>query len=281
MRGEFDSLYPHQTAMTDLQTDLDRALRLADEADKITMRYFRARDLVVTDKPDNTPVTQGDLETEQTLSRIVLEEFGDQYLGEEGTKPGKGERVWIVDPIDGTKNFLRGMPIWGTLIALNQNGETVVAVVSCPSMRRRWWAAKGKGAWTQDVDDSKRQIRTSGVSKLEDTFILHSPPVEAWDRVYQGCGEAVQRLLQQVWRERLPGDLINYMWVAEGVADVCFEPYAKLWDIEAPKLIVTEAGGSFWTNATAATPADEERAIVATNEHLMPQILKSMGLKES
>ncbi len=264
--------------MTDYQTDLDRAVLLADTADKITMRYYRAQDLVVTDKPDNTPVTQGDSETEKALNEIITEQFGDQCLGEEGAKPGKGERVWIIDPIDGTKNFLRGLPIWGTLISLTENGETVVAMVSSPALRRRWWAAKGLGAWTQDVDDSKRQIHVSGVSKLEDTFILHSPPVTAWNRVYDGCGEAVQKLLDTVWRERLPGDLINYMWVAEGAADVCFEPYAKLWDIEAPKLIVTEAGGSFWTNATAETPAEEERAIVATNSHLMPQILKAMGL---
>jgi histidinol-phosphatase len=264
--------------MTNHQTDLARAIRLADTADAITMRYFRARDLVVTNKPDNTPVTQGDLETEQTLSRIVTQEFGDQYLGEEGTKPGPGNRVWIVDPIDGTKNFMRGLPLWGTLISLTENGQTVVAMASCPALGRRWWAAKGSGAWTQDVDGTKRKIQVSGVSELKDTFILHSTPNAAWNRIYSGAEAAVDKLLTKVWRHRAPGDLINYMWLAEGAADACFEPYAKLWDIETPKLIVTEAGGSFWTNAGADTPPSTDRAIVATNGKLQATILKELGL---
>lgn len=264
--------------MTNYQTDLDHAIQLADVADKITMRYFRARDLIVTDKPDKTPVTQGDLETEEALSSIVTNEFHDQYLGEEGTRPGKGTRIWIVDPIDGTKNFIRGLPIWGTLIALTENGETVASVVSCPALGRRWWAAKGTGAWTQDVDGTIRQIHVSGVSKLDDTFILHSSPIAAWNRVHKHGEEAVRALLDKVWRDRAPGDIINYMWVSEGAADACFEPYAKLWDIEAAKLIVTEAGGSFWTNATATTPPEKERVIVATNGPLESKILAALGL---
>ncbi len=265
--------------MPNYQTDLDHALHLADTADRITMRYYLSRDLVVTDKPDKTPVTQGDTETEKALSDIVANQFHEDYLGEEGTHTSTTGRLWVVDPIDGTKNFMRGLPIWGTLIALNENGQTVAAVVSSPALGRRWWAAKGLGAWTQDVDGSKRQIQVSKVSKLEDTFILHSSPVSAWDRIPGSGEQAVQALLKKVWRDRAPGDLVNYMWVAEGAADVCFEPYAKQWDIEAPKLIVTEAGGSFWTNATTGTPADAERAIVATNGPLEPAILNSLGLQ--
>ncbi|HTH72339.1 MAG TPA: inositol monophosphatase family protein [Candidatus Pristimantibacillus sp.] len=264
--------------MTNYQTDLDHAKRLADAADAITMRYFRARDLVVTDKPDNTPVTQGDTETEQALNDIITNEFHEQCLGEEGARPGKGERVWIIDPIDGTKNFLRGLPIWGTLMALTENGETVAAMVSCPALRRRWWAAKGMGAWTQEADDSIRQIRVSKVSQLEDAFILRSTPLSAWDKVPGSSETKVNKLLASVWRDRAPGDFINYMWLAEGAADVSFEPYAKLWDIEAPKLIVTEAGGSFWTNAAADTPPEEERVVVATNGPLEATILKALGL---
>lgn len=249
------------------QTDLDHALRLADEADAITLKYYRSSQLRVTAKPDKTPVTQGDTETEKRLRDIVVNEFKENYLGEEGARDGQGGRLWIVDPIDGTKNFLRGMPIWGSLIALVDNGETVAAVVSSPALGRRWWAAKGSGAWTKDVDGSVRQIHVSGVSKADDAFLLISSPLHAWDKV-AASEVAVQKLLDSVWRWRAPGDLINYMWVAEGAADACFEPYAKLWDIEAPKLIVLEAGGTFYTDASTDTPPDAERAILASNGKL-------------
>lgn len=261
------------------QTDLDKSLRLADEADKITMRYYRATDLVVKDKPDQSPVTQGDLEAEQRLKNIVVDEFHDNYLGEEagGDNLTTG-RLWIVDPIDATKNFMRGLPIWGTLIALNVDGETVAAVVSCPALGRRWWAAKGLGAWTHDVDGSIRRIHTSKVATVADSFILYSTPLHAWDKAPGTNEKAIQALLDSVWRYRAPGDMVNYMWVAEGAADVAFEPYPKQWDIEACKLIVTEAGGSWWTDATPQTPPDAERVIVATNGPLEAAVLKALGL---
>lgn len=245
-------------------TDLARALRLADEADTITKKYYLSNNLQIKTKPDNTPVTTADLEVEKCLSDIVTHEFHDNYLGEEGIQNSMGKRLWVVDPIDGTKNFMRRMPIWGTLIALTEDGGTVAAVVSSPGLGRRWWAAKGLGAWTRDTDGTKRQIHTSGVTAIADSFLLASTPLSAWDKVPTGEA-AVQKLLKNAWRYRAPGDMINYMWVAEGAADACFEPYAKRWDVEAPKLIVTEAGGSFWSSDTPNTPADEDRTVLATN----------------
>lgn len=259
------------------QTDLDHALRLADEADKITKKYYLSNNLQITDKPDNTPVTKADIETEKRLRDIVVNEFGENYLGEEGARDGQGGRLWVVDPIDGTKNFMRGMPIWASLIALVDNGETVAAVVSAPGLGRRWWAAKDLGAWTQDVDGVKRHIHVSGVANLKDSFLLVSSPLKAWDKVAAGEA-AVQNLLASVWRWRAPGDMINYMWVAEGAADACFEPYAKQWDIEAPKLIITEAGGVFCTDATEETPADAERAVLASNAPLEKPLRKLLRL---
>lgn len=261
----------------DYQTDLDHALRLADEADAITKKYYLTDNLHVTAKPDKTPVTKADLEVEERLRQIVVEEFHENYLGEEGAREGVGGRLWVVDPIDGTKNFMRGMPIWASLIALRDGEETVAAVVSSPGLGRRWWAAKGLGAWTQDTDGTKRQIHVSGVKDFSDTFLLISSPLKAWDKV-AATEAAVQELLAKVWRWRAPGDMINYMWVAEGAADACFEPYAKQWDIEAPKLIVTEAGGTFATDATEETPADAERVVLATNGPLEDSLRKILRL---
>lgn len=259
------------------QTDLEHALRLADEADSITKKYYRSTGLQIETKPDMSPVTQGDLETEQRLRTIVVEEFHENYLGEEGARDGKGERMWVVDPIDGTKNFMRGLPIWGTLIALTENGGTVAAAVSMPALGRRWWAAKGLGAWTQDVDGTIRQIHTSGIATIKDSFLLISTPISAWDKVPTG-EPAVQALLKKAWRHRAPGDLVNYMWLAEGAADAAFEPYAKQWDIEAPKLIILEAGGTFWTSADTNTPADTDRVVVATNGPLKQAIHQALHL---
>lgn len=263
--------------MSNYQTDLDHAQMLADAADRITMQYYRAQDLHIDTKPDNTPVTEADVATEQCLRDIVVTEFKEHYLGEEGARDGAGGRLWIVDPIDGTKNYMRGLPLWGTLIALNVQGETVAATVSAPALGRRWWAGKGLGAWTRETDGSVRQIRVSGVKLLQDAFLLTSTPLHPWDKT-ASSHKAVQALLDSAWRYRMPGDLINYMWVAEGAADACFEPYAKQWDVEACKLIVTEAGGSFWTSAKLDTPAEAERAVIATNGPLEASIRSTLGL---
>ena len=262
--------------MSDYQTDLQHALYLADEADAITLKYYRSIDLQIATKLDKTPVTEGDLAVEKRLSNIVEEEFHESYLGEEGTRQSNGNRLWIVDPIDGTKNFMRRMPVWGTLIALTEDGETVAAVVSSPALGRRWWAAKGMGAWTRDPDGFERQIHVSKVSELSDAFFLTST-LFTWDTVPTGS-DAVFELIKQIWRHRAVGDMFNYMLVAEGAADACAEPGIKQWDIEAPKLIVTEAGGSFWTSATPDMLASTPRTALATNGLLEAPIRKALKL---
>jgi histidinol-phosphatase len=266
------------TEVTADMTDLDRCLRLADAADPITLQYYRSIDLHITTKPDKTPVTNGDLAADAAMHKIATEEFGDAYLTEEGDTSHHTGRQWVIDPIDGTKNYLRGVPLWATLIALVDNGETITACVSAPALGRRWWAAKGQGSWTKDVDGTTKRIHVSGVSALEDAFLLTSTPLAPWDKT-ASSERAVRSLLDSVWRYRMPGDFINYMWLAEGAADACFEPYAKQWDVEACKLIVTEAGGSFWSSATADTPATAERCVVATNGPLESPILAALNLK--
>lgn len=258
-----------------LQTDLDKALFLADEADAITMRFYRTINLQVTTKPDKTPVTEGDMAVDRKLRDIITREYGDALLSEEGDQSHVKGRQWILDPIDGTKNFMRGMPIWATLISIQDETGTLAAVVSAPALGRRWWAARGKGAWTKDVDGSVHQIHVSSVANLSDAFLLISSPLKAWDKV-AATEATVQDLLTKAWRWRAPGDMINYMWVAEGAADACFEPYAKQWDIEAPKLIITEAGGTFITDAAETTPANVERVVLATNGPLENDIRKAL-----
>lgn len=258
------------------RTDLEHAHRLADEADTITHVHYRSSTLQVSTKIDKTPVTDADTAVEARLSDIVEHEFHERYLGEEGARDGTGERVWIVDPIDGTKNFMRGMPVWGTLIALTERGETLVAVVSSPALGRRWWAAKGAGAWTRDPDGSERRMHVSAVSELSEAFLLTSS-LFSWDTVPTGS-EAVLNLMKRVWRHRAVGDMLNYMLVAEGAADACAEPGVKQWDIEAPKLIITEAGGSFWSDATPDTPADKPRTALATNGVLESAIRQALKL---
>ncbi len=262
----------------ELTPELKQALRLADVADGITKQYYLSTNLRIETKPDKTPVTEGDKAVEAALSTIVAEEYGEQYVGEEGTRVGNpdAKRSWIVDPIDGTKNFMRGMPVWATLIAQLEAGEVITAVVSAPALGRRWWAARGHGAWTRDVDGTVRQLHVSRVSKLEDAFFLISS-LYNWDTIPTGSA-AVLQLMKEVWRERAVGDFMSYMLLAEGAADAAAEPNMKEWDIAAPSLIVTEAGGSVWTAATSDTPATAPRPVVATNGQLEAIIRERLQL---
>ncbi len=263
--------------MTDYANELKQAHRLADIADKIALQFYRSADLQIKTKPDTTPVTQADTEIEQVLSDIVLNEFGDAYLGEEGIRQtAKSGRTWVVDPIDGTKNFLRTMPFWAELIALCEGNVPVVAVVSAPALGRRWWAAKGDGSRTRDVDGTERALRVSQVAKLEDAFLLHSS-IFKWDQTPVGSA-AVLKLINSVWRERSPGDFLNYMLVAEGAADGCFEDGPKRWDLDAPSLIVTEAGGTFWSSANSETPAEDKRSAIASNGLIQQAVRDALNL---
>jgi histidinol-phosphatase len=218
--------------------DLAIALRLADAADEITMSRFLASDLVVDRKPDRSPVTDADTAVEDTVREILAElRPSDDIMGEErGGSVGDG-RTWVLDPIDGTKNFLRGNPVWATLIALVDGGEPVVGVVSSPAMPRRWWASAGGGAWCGD-----RRLRVSGVSSLDDAF-LSTTDLGSWTEYHSR--EAYLALVDACWESRAFGDFWQHVLVAEGALDVSVDPIANAWDLAAIQVLVTEAGGRF------------------------------------
>jgi histidinol-phosphatase len=225
--------------------DLALALRLADTADAVTLARFRAADLRVTRKPDRTPVTDADTAAEQQVRGLIAAERpGDAVLGEEGggeaVDAGRG---WVLDPIDGTKNFSRGMPVWASLIALTVRGRAVVGVASAPALGRRWWAGAGLGAWTSDAPGAvPRRIATSAVTALADAYLSTTD-----QRIFAQRGglERYLALLDACWETRAFGDFWQHCLVAEGVLDLAVEPAASPWDLAALLPIVTEAGGRF------------------------------------
>ena len=228
--------------MTDLDDDLALALSLADTADAITLARFGAVDLAVMTKPDLTPVSDADRAVETTIRDIVGElRPGDAVLGEEYGEQGAGPRRWIVDPIDGTKNFVRGVPVWATLIALAVDDEVTVGVVSAPALHRRWWAARGLGAWT-GTSEHPRSLQVSQVAGLGDAYLSYASR-GGWSEI--GRADQFDALLGSVWRTRAFGDFWSHMLVAEGAVDVSCEPEVSLWDLAALSVIVEEAGGRF------------------------------------
>jgi histidinol-phosphatase len=230
--------------VTDWDADLRLAHELADEADALTTARFLAGDLVVESKPDLTPVTDADRQVERTL-REHLERTrpDDSILGEEYGTVGEGPRRWVIDPIDGTKNYLRGVPAWATLIALQLDERTVVGVVSAPALGRRWWAAAGGGAWTTAPSAGEaRRCRVSRVADLSDAYLSYSS-LPGWER--GGRLPQFTELMRRAWRSRAFGDFWSHMLVAEGAVDVSGEPELSLWDVAALQVIVTEAGGRF------------------------------------
>jgi histidinol-phosphatase len=233
--------------------DLELALELANIADAITLERYRASDLVVETKPDLTPVTEADRLAEEAIrERLASARPGDAVVGEEFGMTTGAERRWIVDPIDGTKNYIRGIPVWATLIALEQQ----VAVVSAPALHRRWWAARGKGAFA----DGGRPIHVSAVSELADAQLLWSG-IEEWDGM--GRADSLLALARSCWRTRGLGDFWQYMLVAEGAAEIALDPEVKLWDLAAPQLIVEEAGGRF--SDLSGLPRPDGGSGLATN----------------
>ena len=232
----------------DLKSDLDLAIRLADIADEISLKRYQALDLVVETKPDLSPVTDADKAVESAIrNEISKVRADDLVVGEEFGSPDSlaGKYYWVIDPIDGTKNYLRGVPTWATLIGLiDPTGEVVVGVVSAPALARRWWAAKDLGAKTQFKSGvgvgEISELKVSKVSKLNDASISYSDLV--------GWGERKDKfvaLQEKVWRTRGHGDFWSHMLVAEGAVDVAVEPSLSLWDMAALDVIVREAGGKF------------------------------------
>jgi histidinol-phosphatase len=228
-------------ASTTYSSDLALALELADAADAITLRRFGAADLIVESKPDLTPVSDADRAVEETIrARLSDERRGDAISGEEFGSEGSGARRWVIDPIDGTKNFVRGVPVWATLVALLDGDEAVVGVVSAPALGRRWWAARSGGAWTSAFGAEPRRIAVSRVARLEDASLSYAS-IGAWAQV--GSRDRMIALTERVWRSRAYGDFWSYMLVAEGA--VAAEPELSLWDMAALGPVVTEAGGRF------------------------------------
>ena len=252
--------------------DLALAHALADLADAITLDRYQAQDLVITNKSDNTPVTDADRAVETAIREaLATHRTSDGLVGEEfGSDKGSSGRYWVIDPIDGTKNFMRGVPTWATLIALVHvdaagTEEVVVGIASAPALARRWAAAKGHGATVNE-----KRISVSKVSTLADASISYSDFVGWGDRL-----EPFQKMLAGAWRTRGIGDFWSHMLVAEGAVDVAIEPSLALWDMAALDIIVREAGGSFSNTAGQSGPFGGSG--VSTNGVLHNQVIKGLN----
>jgi histidinol-phosphatase len=265
-------------AVPDYAADLALAQQLADDAETLTMVRFLAADLRVETKPDLTPVTDADTAVEQLLRRrLESERPHDAVLGEEfGTTPGDvpvggpGGRRWVLDPIDGTKNFVRGVPVWATLVALMEDDEVVVGVVAAPALGRRWWAARGAGAHTGGSLARSRRLQVSAIGSVADASLSHSDH-EGWgDRL-----DAFRRLQADVWRNRAYGDFWSHVLVAEGAVDVAVEPDLGAWDVAALVPVVTEAGGR--VTSLDGGPAVAGGSAVTTNGVLHDEVVARLA----
>ena len=221
--------------------DVRLAHVLADSVERVTMTRFKAEDLKVDTKPDLTPVTDADRDAEELIrSQLKRTRPRDAVQGEEFGTTGHGARRWIIDPIDGTKNYVRGLPVWATLIGLVDGDEPVVGLVSAPALNRRWWAAKGSGAYTGRNLYSAKRIHVSGVSSIGDASLSYAS-LGGWRDA--GRREEFLQLMDDCWRTRGFGDFWSYMLVAEGACDLAAEPELAVHDMAALVPIVTEAGG--------------------------------------
>ena len=277
--------------------DLALAHALADLADAITLDRYQSQDLVITTKPDNTPVTDADRAVETAIREALgTHRSGDGLVGEEfGSDKGSSGRYWVIDPIDGTKNFMRGVPTWATLIALVEvdsagTEEVIVGIASAPALARRWSAAKGYGATVRfnsgnsdfvdantaegfEIDSlgiSEKKISVSKVSTLSDASISYSDFVGWGDRL-----EPFQKMLAGAWRTRGIGDFWSHMLVAEGAVDVATEPSLAVWDMAALDIIVREAGGTFTNTAGQSGPFGGSG--VSTNGILHNAVINSLN----
>jgi histidinol-phosphatase len=259
--------------MTDLSADLSLALRIADEADALTLSRFEAVDLVIEDKPDLTPVSDADLAVERAARAVLAKERPDDaVLGEEfGGDQEVAGRQWVIDPIDGTKNFVRGVPVWATLIALLEDGVPVAGVVSAPALSRRWWASRGAGAWRSAAGGGPKRLAVSQVARLESASLSFSS-LSGWAE--RGLRDRFLALTDAVWRVRAFGDFFSYCLVAEGSVDIAAEPEVSLWDLAALDVLVREAGGRF--TALDGTEGPRGGSAVATNGLLHNQAVSAI-----
>jgi histidinol-phosphatase len=248
------------------------ALELCDAADEIALRHFR-RDLDIERKPDRTFVTVADQGIERILRERIRERYPDHGLvGEEyGTEDGDAGIRWYIDPIDGTHNFIRGIPLFGTLLGIEVDGELQVGVISAPAMRERWYAHRGGGAWNRGLDGETRRIRVSRVSALEDAQLLYG---SARETVASGLMPGFDALMAAAWRERGFGDFWGYALLAEGAAEAMIETGMKTWDLAGPLVVIEEAGGRV-TDVFGERRIDAE-SFVGTNGLLHGEILRRL-----
>jgi histidinol-phosphatase len=252
-----------------LADDLAVALVLAAEADLIAIDRYRSQDLDVQLKPDRSQVTDADTRVERVIrEHLAAARPDDAILGEEFGTEGSSNRQWIIDPIDGTSNFVRGVPNWGALIALVIDGVPEVGVVSAPALGRRWWAASGHGAWLQQDGHEARRLHVSGIADLDAASLSYNS-LKHWDQY--GRLDQLVDLSRAVERTRAYGDLWSYMLVAEGALDIAGEFDVKPWDIAALVPIVREAGGRV-TDADGAEALDT-LSVLATNGLLHDEVL--------
>ncbi len=263
-----------------LRTGYDDDLRLAhviaDQVDSLTLSRFKALDLVVETKPDLSPVSDADRAAEELVrSQLSRTRPRDAVHGEELPDTGHGPRRWVVDPIDGTKNFVRGVPVWATLIALLDGDEVVVGLVSAPALGRRWWAAKGSGAWSGRSLSQATQLHVSRVDRLEDASFSYSS-LTGWEDVERL--PQVLDLMRTVWRTRAYGDFWSYVLVAEGAVDIAAEPELALHDMAALVPIVTEAGGRF--TSVSGVPGPFGGNALVTNGLLHDEVVARLDLPD-
>ncbi|WP_292991453.1 histidinol-phosphatase [Mycobacterium sp.] len=254
--------------------DLAVALDLADQADAVTLARFGAVDLRVDTKPDLTPVSDADHAVEtglrETLARLRPD---DSVLGEEfGGSTSVAGRQWVIDPIDGTKNFVRGVPVWASLIALLEDGVPRVGVVSAPALQRRWWAATGAGAFVAVGGAAPRRLSVSSVAQLDSASLSFSS-LSGWTQL--GLRDRFLELTDEVWRVRAFGDFLSYCFVAEGAVDIAAEPEVSLWDLAPLDVLVREAGGTF--TSLDGTEGPHGGNSVATNGLLHEQVLRKLS----
>ena len=257
----------------DYTDDLRLAHVLADDADSITTGRFKALDLHVMSKPDLTPVTDADQAVEESIRRTLSRvRSRDAVTGEEQGTSGHSQRRWIVDPIDGTKNFVRGVPVWATLISLAVDDEVVLGVVSAPLLQRRWWASSGNGAWTGRSLLKAVPCHVSDVRRLEDASLSYAS-LHGWEE--RGLLDDFVSLTRRVWRTRAYGDFWSYMLLAEGAVDIAAEPELEVYDMAALDVIVREAGGTF--TSLDGTDGPWGGNALATNGHLHDAALSFLG----
>jgi len=258
---------------TNFTDDLRLAHVLADDADSLTTSRFKAMDLRVTRKPDLSPVTDADTSVEDGIRRTLSRARPrDAVLGEEEGSTGWSQRRWIIDPIDGTKNFVRGVPVWATLIALVVDEEVMVGCVSAPQLNRRWWASKDGGAWTGRSLLRASECHVSDVSRLEDASLSYSS-LTGWEE--RDRLEDFLALSRRCWRTRAYGDFWSYMLITEGAVDLAAEPELEVYDMAALDVIVREAGGTF--TSLAGTPGPFGGNALASNGQLHDQALAFLG----